>query len=198
MSEDDTGPSSPSNGDDADEERDTDRPPTGAGPDRESVESDGDDADSDWPGGEDVAALEAELKALRAEIEEIDGDVDEVETEFEDLEDQVDEFEDGIEDRTVHREEIERDLKRYVRKRVRRGYARGWGPYLVLLYGSAMTIGAFYFLQDSAGFAILAMIVIWLSTLGLYTLMLIVGVVFNVLSLPGHARNAVGTLWNRI
>ncbi|MFW5938680.1 MAG: YihY/virulence factor BrkB family protein, partial [Halanaeroarchaeum sp.] len=143
------------------------------------------------------AALRAELDALSEELDEIAGDVGNVETGFEELEAQVDEFEDGIEDRTVHREEIERDLKRYVRKRVRRGHARGWGPYLVLLYGTAMTIGAFYFLQDSAGFAILAMIVIWLSTLGLFALMLIVGVIFNVLSLPGRARDAIGGLRNR-
>ena len=185
MSEDDNAATSPS-----DDEADPD--------------DDGGTSDStDGTGGADegatgeAAALEAELEALRERLEGIEGDVDDVEREFEDLEEEVDAFEEGVEDRTVHREEIEGDLKRYVRKRVRRGHARGWGPYLVLLYGTVMTLGAFYFLQDSAGFAILAMIVIWLSTLGLYALMLIVGVAFNVLSLPGRARDAVGVLLNR-
>ena len=189
MSEDEHTDASPS--DEAGDEGDGDRP----GPESER-EAD-DDAVSPDDGEDEAAALRAELEALREELEEMEGDVGNVETEFEDLEAQVEGFEDDIEDRTVHREEVERDLKRYVRKRVRRGHARGWGPYLVLLYGTAMTIGAFYFLQDSAGFAILAMIVIWLSTLGLFALMLIVGVVFNVLSLPGRARDALGALRDR-
>jgi Flp pilus assembly protein TadB len=91
-------------------------------------------------------------------------------------------FEEEIEQRTVHRDEIERDLKRYVRRRVRRGHARGWGPYLVLLYGTAMTLGAFYFL--TGGWAILAMLVVWLSTLGLYVLMLLVGATLSVAGVP--------------
>jgi YihY family inner membrane protein len=95
---------------------------------------------------------------------------------------ELDRFEEEIEDRTVHREELEADLQGYVRKRVRRGHARGWGPYLVLLYGTAMTFGAFYFL--SGGWAILAMLVVWLSTLGLYTLMVLVGVGLNASGLP--------------
>jgi len=103
------------------------------------------------------------------------------------LREQIDEFESEIEERTVHREEVERDLKRYVRKRTRRGRARGWGPYLVLLYGTAMTLGAFALL--GGGWAILAMLVIWLSTLGLYTLMVLVGTTFNLLGLPGRIRD---------
>ena len=95
---------------------------------------------------------------------------------------ELDRFEEEIEDRTIRREELESDLQQYVRRRVRRGHARGWGPYLVLLYGTVMTVGAFYFL--SGGWAILAMLVVWLSTLGLYTLMLIVGVGLNASSLP--------------
>jgi hypothetical protein len=187
MSEDEHTDASPPD-DEAGDDGDGERP--GSEPEREA-----DEAGAASEAGEDeAAALRAELEALRDELEEMEGDV---ETEFEELEAQVEEFEDDIEDRTVHREAVERDLKRYVRKRVRRGHARGWGPYLVLLYGTAMTIGAFYFLQDSAGFAILAMIVIWLSTLGLFALMLIVGVVFNVLSLPGRARDALGALRDR-
>ncbi len=190
MSEDehtDASPPDDEGGDDGDGDR------QGPEPEREADEAGvSPDAVED-----EAAALRAELEALRDELEEMEGDVGDVETEFEDLEAQVEGFEDDVEDRTVHREAVERDLKRYVRKRVRRGHARGWGPYLVLLYGTAMTIGAFYFLQDSAGFAILAMIVIWLSTLGLFALMLIVGVIFNVLSLPGRARDVLGALRDR-
>jgi membrane protein len=109
--------------------------------------------------------------------------------ELDDLRDDVDEFEAEIEDRTVHREEIEDDLQSYVRKRVRRGHARGWGPYLVLLYGTAMTIGAF--VKLSGVWAILAMLVIWLSTLGLYVLMILVGLGIAALSTPGRAMRAV-------
>jgi len=52
-----------------------------------------------------------------------------------------------------------------------------------------MTIGAFYFLDG--GWAILAMLVIWLSTLGLYTLMVLVGVGVTMAGLPGRLRNTV-------
>ncbi|WP_250137827.1 YihY/virulence factor BrkB family protein [Halorientalis salina] len=105
------------------------------------------------------------------------------------LREDVSEFEDEIEDRTVHRDELESDLKRYVRVRVRRGHATGWGPYLVLLYGTVMTLGAFYFL--GGGWAVLAMIVVWLSTLGLYVLMVLVGLGITAAGLPGRLRDAV-------
>ncbi|WP_323191008.1 YihY/virulence factor BrkB family protein [Halostella sp. PRR32] len=123
-------------------------------------------------GGEDPdrADLEAEIERLREEVED---------------------FEEEIEQRTVHRDDIESDLKRYVRKRVRRGHARGWGPYLVLLYGTVMTIGAFYLL--SGGWAILAMIVVWLSTLGLYVLMVLFGAGLSLLGAPGRIRDAIGS-----
>ena len=107
--------------------------------------------------------------------------------ELERLHEELDRVEEHIEDRTVHREEIESDLRRYVRRRVRRGKARGWGPYLVLLYGTAMTLGAFFFLRGV--WAILAMLVVWLSTLGLYALMLIVGTTVTVAGLPGRLRD---------
>lgn len=112
--------------------------------------------------------LQRELEELRAELDELEGQV---------------------QDKTVHREDLESDLQRYVRKRMRRGHARGWGPYLVLLYGTAMTIGAFYFL--GGGWAILAMGVVWLSTLGLYVMMLMVGAVLKLLSLPGGLKDVV-------
>lgn len=94
-------------------------------------------------------------------------------------------LEERVADRTVHREALEAELRRYVRRRLRRSHARGWGPYLVLLYGTAMTIGAFYLL--SGGWAVLAMLVIWLSTLGLYVVMLLVGAGLAAASGPGRA-----------
>jgi YihY family inner membrane protein len=204
MSEDDNADASPP-ADDG-EKTDEDGPESGETEPEPAADETGSEPDSRRGSGnhdeedevaEEAAALRADLEDLRAQLEGLEGEVDDVETEFADLEDEVDEFEDGIEDRTVHREEIERDLKQYVRKRVRRGHARGWGPYLVLLYGTAMTLGVFYFFQNSAGYAILAMLIIWLSTLGLYALMLLVGVVFNVLSLPSRAVDAVGSLRDR-
>ncbi|PSQ17979.1 hypothetical protein BRD02_02230 [Halobacteriales archaeon QS_8_69_73] len=107
--------------------------------------------------------------------------------ELERLHEELDRVEEHIEDRTVHREEIEGDLRRYVRRRVRRGKARGWGPYIVLLYGTVMTLGAFFFLRGV--WAVLAMLVVWLSTLGLYALMLIVGTTVTVAGLPGRLRD---------
>ncbi len=114
-------------------------------------------------------------------------------SEIADLRSELDEFEEDIDDRTVDRDEFEGDLKRYVRKRVRRGHARGWGPYLVLLYGTAMTIAALYTPYLGGGWAIFAMIVIWLSTLGLYVLMVLVGAGISLLGVPGRLRNAIGS-----
>jgi YihY family inner membrane protein len=126
----------------------------------------------------------------RAAIGGIDvADDEELETQVRDLREELAEMESRMDERTVHRDEVERDLKRYVRSRVRRGKARGWGPYLVLLYGTAMTLGAFFYL--SGGWAILAMLVIWLSTLGLYVLMLLVGTVVGVAGLPGKLKDRV-------
>jgi len=142
----------------------------GPGPEEAGI-----DADSD----EDVTtgtAPRSEVQRLNRELAE--------------LREQLDEFEDDIEDRTVDRDSVENDLKRYVRRRIRRGHARGWGPYLVLLYGTAMTIGAFVYLDG--GWAILAMLVLWLSTLGLYVLMMLVTTTLNVLGIPGRLRNAIG------
>ncbi|WP_181691466.1 YihY/virulence factor BrkB family protein [Natronomonas sp. LN261] len=116
-----------------------------------------------------------------------DASAEDLREDLETLYDELDRFEDRIDERTVHREEIERDLKRYVRARSRRGKARGWGPYLVLLYGTAMTLGAFYLL--SGGWAVLAMVVVWLSTLGLYALMLVVGTTLTVVGLPGRLKD---------
>lgn len=112
--------------------------------------------------------------------------------EIDELRDDVTALKDQLEERTVHRDEIEGELKGYVRRRLRRGHAQDWGPYLVLLYGTVMTLGAFYFL--AGGWAILAMIVIWLSTLGLYVLMLLLGIGLSIAGLPGRLRNLIGRL----
>ncbi|QDX40418.1 YihY/virulence factor BrkB family protein [Salarchaeum sp. JOR-1] len=109
----------------------------------------------------DIAEMEREVRALRAELDA----------------------------KTVSKNDLESDLRTYVRKRLRRNHARGWGPYLVLLYGTLMTLGAFYFL--SGGWAILAMVVVWLSTLGLYALMLLFGVGLNAAGVPGRIADWV-------
>jgi membrane protein len=148
--------------------------------DDDTTESDGDEGDGSAPGRSDrTSRAQREREAVTRD-------------ELRDLQDRLEEFESEIEDRTVHREELERDLKRYVRGRVRRGHATGWGPYLVLLYGTAMTLGAFYFL--GGGWAILAMFVIWLSTLGLYTLMVLVGVTVKAVGTPGRLIDKVRSL----
>lgn len=119
-------------------------------------------------GAPDVAELESEVSRLRAELES---------------------FEEDVEERTVDRPQLKTELQAYVRNRMRRGHARGWGPYLVLLYGTVMTLGAFYFL--SGIYAIAAMIVLGLSTLGLYALFLLVGVGLNAAGVPGKALDYV-------
>jgi membrane protein len=144
-------------------------------------------AESEEPTPEPTAVLEGIMTRDRLDDEVSDAELRE---ELERLYDELDRFEERVDDRTVHREEIESDLKRYVRKQVRRGKARGWGPYLVLLYGTAMTLGAFVAL--SGGWAILAMLVIWLSTLGLYVLMLLVGTTATIAGLPGRLKDRLG------
>jgi hypothetical protein len=111
-----------------------------------------------------VAARQEEVSRLRAEFDAFEGDV---------------------ERRTVDKPAVESELKRYVRSRMRRGHARGWGPYLVLLYGTVLILGAFSFLDGL--YAIAAMLILGLSTLGLYTLFIIVGIGLNLLETPGKA-----------
>lgn len=142
----------------------------GPGPEEAGVDA---DTDEDATTG---TAPKSEVQRLNRELAE--------------LREQLDEFEDDVEDRTVNRDSVENDLKRYVRRRIRRGHARGWGPYIVLLYGTAMTIGAFVYLEGV--WAILAMLVLWLSTLGLYVLMMLVTTTINVLGIPGRLRDAIG------
>lgn len=106
------------------------------------------------------------------------------------LRDELEAVEEHVERRTVRKESLEGELKRYVRRRVRRGHARGWGPYLVLLYGTAMTIAAFYFLAGI--WAILAMFVVWTSTIGVFLLMVIFGAGLSLLDVPGRLRDRAG------
>ena len=96
---------------------------------------------------------------------------------------------DDIDDRTVEKPALEDELKRYVRSRMRRGHARGWGPYLVLLYGVVLTLGAFAWLDG--WFAIGAMIILFLSTLGLYVMFVLAGIGLNLIDVPGKAVDAV-------
>jgi len=96
-----------------------------------------------------------------------------VDAEVAELREELDALRTRIDEKTVHRDDLRAELRRYVRKRQRRGHATGWGPYLVLLYGTAMTIGAFYYLNNWA--AVAAMLVVWLSTLGLYVFMVVLG-----------------------
>lgn len=118
---------------------------------------------------DDPAALREEIERLREELAAVEEDV---------------------ERRTVRRESLEADLKRYVRRRIRRGHARGWGPYLVLAYGTVMTVAAFYFLAGV--WAVLAMFVVWTSVLGVFFLMVLFGLGLSVLDVPGRLRDRIG------
>ena len=111
-------------------------------------------------------------------------------SELADLQEEVEGLESRVADRTVHRDDIEAELRRYVRARQRRGHATGWGPYLVLLYGVVMTLGAFYYLGGI--WAILAMIVVWLSTLGLYVVMAALSTGITVTRRVAALRGLVG------
>jgi len=157
-------------------------------PDRQvqhpSVRHDGTTAMSESPEGTD-----GDEKSDRTEPRGAP-DIGELEAEIERLRADLDDFERDVSDRTVEKPKLEAELKRYVRRRMRRGKARGWGPYLVLLYGTAMTIAGFVLLDDLL--AVIAMVVIFLSTLGLYVLFVLFGIGLNVLSVPGRARDWVG------
>lgn len=112
-------------------------------------------------------------------------DIEQLERQIEELRSDLDGFEDDVDARTVKKPELESELKRYVRGRIRRGKARGWGPYLVLLYGTVTTIAAFAFLQDDL-LSVAAMLIIYLSTLGLYVLFVVFGVGLNAVGFPGR------------
>jgi len=137
------------------------------------------DPTADEAGGQSTGADERVSPKGAPDIGELDDRLGELTAEFE-------AFEADIQQRTIDKPAVESELKRYVRSKRRRGHARGWGPYLVLLYGTVMTLGAF-FLFESDWLAILAMLIIFLSTLGLYTLFVLVGVGLNLVDVPGKA-----------
>ncbi|WP_435334079.1 hypothetical protein [Haloarchaeobius sp. TZWWS8] len=169
--------------------------PTGDGP-----AGDGEPRDpaGDGPGGSSTAQpsdRDEELDRLYERLADLEDEVRgrrASKQSLAELRAELDEFEEDVESRTVDKDEVESDLKRYVRRKLRRGHARGWGPYLVLLYGTIMTLGLFYAPNlQSDGWIVFAMFVVWLSTLGLYTLFILVGTVFTVLGIPGRARSAI-------
>lgn len=112
-------------------------------------------------------------------------DIEQLEGRVEELRADLEAFESDVEQRTVDRPDVESELKRYVRRRMRQGKARGWGPYLVLLYGTAVTIAAFFLIQDDL-LAVVAMLVTYLSTLGLYVLFVVFGAGLGALGVPGR------------
>ncbi|MFC6726276.1 hypothetical protein ACFQE1_18290, partial [Halobium palmae] len=116
-------------------------------------------------------------------------DINELEERIAELQADLAAFEDDVDERTVKKPELERELKKYVRSKVRRSKARGWGPYLVLLYGVVLTLAAF--VQFTGWVAFAAMLVIFLSTLGLYMLFVMFGAMLNVAGAPGKAISAV-------
>ncbi|MFC4357029.1 YhjD/YihY/BrkB family envelope integrity protein [Halobium salinum] len=116
-------------------------------------------------------------------------DINELEERIAELQADLAAFEENVDERTVQKPELERELKKYVRSKVRRSKARGWGPYLVLLYGVVLTLGAFS--EFSGWVAFSAMLVIFLSTLGLYVLFVMFGTVLNVTGAPAKAVRAV-------
>lgn len=117
-------------------------------------------------------------------------DINELEERIAELQADLAAFEEDVDERTVQKPELERELKRYVRSKVRRSKARGWGPYLVLLYGVVLTLAAFFTFSDDL-IAFVAMLVIFLSTLGLYVLFVMFGTALSVTGLPGKAVSAV-------
>lgn len=117
-------------------------------------------------------------------------DINELEGRVRELRADLDAFEDDVGNRTVEKPELEAELKQYVRAKMRRGHAHGWGPYLVLLYGTVLTLGAFYTFESGL-LAIAAMLIIFLSTLGLYVLFVMIGLSFNLLNVPAKAVGKV-------
>ncbi len=143
-----------------------------------------DAADESAPG--DRTADEGDSSPSETDVEPRGApDIEQLDRRIEELRADLDAFESDVQSRTVERPDVESEMRRYVRGRLRRGKARGWGPYLVLLYGTAATIAAFYLLDDDL-LAVAAMVVIYLSTLGLYALFVVFGVGLNALGVPGR------------
>ena len=170
----------------------------GGNEDRSEIGDWRDDDSEGWRDGESRNWRDGESRNWRDGVgddnysEEVDPagapDITELQREVARLRSQLDEFEEDIESRTVERPKLKSELRRYVRRRMRRGHARGWGPYLVLLYGTVATLGAFYWLDGI--YAIGAMIILGLSTLGLYVLFILFGIGLNVAGVPFRAIDA--------
>ena len=158
--------------------------PRGQRPDRTMSAEDATTPDDD--AGETVGAAGSAPEDGETDLDPRGApDIEQLDRRVEELRSDLAGFEEDIEARTVDRPTLKADLERYVRGRLRRGKARGWGPYLVLLYGTAATISAFYFLNDDL-LAVTAMVIIYLSTLGLYTLFVVLGIGLNALGVPGR------------
>ncbi|WP_267640990.1 ribonuclease BN [Haloarchaeobius amylolyticus] len=174
-----------------------DQPDPAGGPDAspDGTDQPSDDDPAPDAAGDPTDVSEAEIERLYERLAELEDEVEgqrASKASVAELREELESFEDDVESRTVDRDEVESDLKRYVRRKLRRGHARGWGPYLVLLYGTAMTLGLLYAPKMDGDFwVVFAMIVIWLSVLGLYVLFVIVGVTFSVLGVPGRLRDRV-------
>ncbi len=171
--------------------------PTEAMTDDATGADDGETADrqhaDDGPASDDStagASADSDRSRSSARTRDRADDPEALREEIERLRDRLETFEDSVERRTVQKESLEGELKRYVRRRVRRGHLRDWGPYLVLLYGTALAIAAFYFLEGI--WAILAMLVVWTSVLGVYVLMVLFGAGMAILDIPGKLRDAIG------
>ncbi|MFB6087949.1 MAG: hypothetical protein ABEJ85_05460 [Haloarculaceae archaeon] len=178
-------------GDGGDASRDGDGPPSVDGDDGSHA---GDTGDESGLSGDSLADVRTDLEVLRRKLADLEEEVDD-RAEREDvgaIREDLDALAERIDERTVHREDLEGELRRYVRKRVRRGHATGWGPYLVLLYGTVMTVAAFYYLGDP--WAIFAMFVVWLSTLGMFVFMVVVGSVLGVGKRLGSLRDLLGKI----
>ena len=181
----------PPGGSEGDRDRQVQQP-RGQHPDRTMSAEDATTPDDD--AGETVGAAGSGPEDGETDIDPRGApDIEQLDRRVEELRSELAGFEEDIEARTVDRPTLKADLERYVRGRLRRGKARGWGPYLVLLYGTAATISAFYFLDDDL-LAVAAMVIIYLSTLGLYTLFVVLGVGLNALGVPGRV---VGWLRDR-
>lgn len=113
-------------------------------------------------------------------------DVTDLADDVEELRSELERFESDVDRRTVDKPQLEADLKAYVRSRMRQGKARGWGPYLILLYGTAMSLGAFYWLSGWA--AVAAMLIAFTSSLGIYVIFVLFG------GIVGTATTAAGVV----
>jgi membrane protein len=146
-------------------------------------EADAEATAGERPGAEAATAMDGTEYTLGEEYT--------LQREIERLRAELDAFELEVDERVVDREDLESELESYVRSQVRSGKARGWGPYLVLLYGTIMTLAIALGDALTGGWAVLAIAVIFLSTLGLYAIMVVVGLGLNALSIPGRLRRAV-------